>query len=39
MILLVTYFNAYPQAPIEKEMYIKIPAGINITEGARVVFV
>ena len=29
------YVHAYPQAPIEKEMYMKVPVGIDITEGAK----
>ena len=27
------YVHAFPQAPIEKEMFMKIPAGIQIKEG------
>ena len=27
------YVHAFPQAPVEKEIYIKIPAEIQITEG------
>ena len=27
------YVHAFPQAPVEKEIYMKIPAGIQITEG------
>ena len=29
------YVHAYPQAPIEKEMYMKVTVGFNITEGAK----
>ena len=28
-----------PQAPIEKEMYMKIPAGVDIIEGEKTDFV
>ena len=31
--------HAYPQAPIEKEMYMKIPAGVDIIEGEKADFV
>jgi hypothetical protein len=27
------YFLAYPQAPVEKELYMKIPKGFSIDEG------
>jgi len=29
------YVHAYPHAPIEKEMYMKVPEGIDITEGGK----
>ena len=29
------YVHAYPEAPIEKEMYMKIPVGINIAKGEK----
>lgn len=29
------YSHAYPQALIEKEMFMKIPVGTKIAEGAR----
>jgi len=29
------YVHAYPQAPIEKDVYMNVPVGIDITEGAR----
>ncbi len=35
----IDYVHAYPQAPIEKEMYMKIPAGVDIIEGEKTDFV
>ena len=29
------YVAAYPQAPVERELYMKLPAGINLRHGHR----
>ena len=31
--ILVEYVQAFPQAPIEKDLYIKVPAGFQVWDG------